>query len=582
MKEIKLSKDLSLPIDTVTQSIGILAKKRSGKSYCARKLAEGIFNTGQQLCIVDPKGDWWGIRFNKEGKGAGLPIIILGGERGDLPLEVNGGSLVAKLLVEERVSILLDLSLLRKYEVATFMTAFMEDLYRLKAQEKYRTPLMLLIDEADAIAPQKPQPNEARMLGAAEDIVRRGGQRGIGCTMITQRSAVLNKNVLTQIQLLICLRTISPQDLGALDEWIQVHGERDQRKTLMESLPSLPIGDAWLWSPGWPDEKGIFQRTHIGEITTYDSGATPKAGQKRSDPRGMAHVDLDSLRNQMAETMEKAKASDPKELKKRIAELERELKSKPEVKAEVKTKEVPVISDKQVASLEKLLDRSFNEFHEHGVALNAVANTITTGLRDLRNAIQVIAEFHKKSQSEFKPAVAQIFNEQKLRKVQEKVTTEFIQDQLSISKCERAILQVLATRKGKNTTRPQLGILSGYSSTSGSFSNSLSSLRTKNLITGSDPLSITEDGLAVAGDYEEMPTGKDLQSYWYSKLGKAEQTILKVLIDAGGEFLNKEVIGDRSGYSSASGSFSNSLSKLRTLQLIEGSKIIKAADVFFA
>jgi hypothetical protein len=105
------------------------------------------------------------------------------------PLEATGGEVVAKLVTEERVSVLLDLSLFRKHEVATFMTAFLENLYRLKAREEYRTPLMLIVDEADAIMSQKPQPNELRMLGAGEDIVRRGGQRGIGCMLITQRSA---------------------------------------------------------------------------------------------------------------------------------------------------------------------------------------------------------------------------------------------------------------------------------------------------------------------------------------------------------------------------------------------------------
>ena len=38
--------------------------------------------------------------------------------------------------------------------------------------------MMLVVDEADAVAPQKPYPGEERMLGAMEDIVRRGGQRG--------------------------------------------------------------------------------------------------------------------------------------------------------------------------------------------------------------------------------------------------------------------------------------------------------------------------------------------------------------------------------------------------------------------
>lgn len=260
MGPIKLSKDISFPVDIVTQVEVIIAKRRAGKSYTMRRGVEQLLKNKQQVVLVDPKGDQWGLRSSADGKKPGYPVLILGGEHGDLPLEVNGGEVVARLVVEERVSVLLDLSQFRKHELATFMTAFLENLYRLKAQEKYRTPVKLVVDEADAVAPQKPQKGEERMLGAIEDIVRRGGQRGIGCTLVTQRSAVLNKNVLTQAQMLVVLRTIAPQDLAAMKAWIDVHGTAEQGKELMESLPSLPIGDAWFWSPGWPTEAGIFIR----------------------------------------------------------------------------------------------------------------------------------------------------------------------------------------------------------------------------------------------------------------------------------------------------------------------------------
>jgi DNA helicase HerA-like ATPase len=262
MKRLRIADKLSLPLETVTQTFGILAKRRAGKSYAARRLAEQLFKAGQQIVVIDPKGDQWGIRSAADGVSPGLPVVILGGERADVPLEVHSGEVVAKLVVEERVSVLIDLSLFRKHEVATFMSAFLENLYRLKAREIYRTPMMLIVDEADAIAPQKPMKGEERMLGAAEDIVRRGGQRGIGCALITQRSAVINKNVLTQVQILVTLRTIAPQDLAAVDAWIDVHGTEEERKMLKSSLPSLPTGDAWFWSPGWPTADGIFQRVH--------------------------------------------------------------------------------------------------------------------------------------------------------------------------------------------------------------------------------------------------------------------------------------------------------------------------------
>jgi hypothetical protein len=88
-------------------------------------------------------------------------------------------------------------------------------------------------------------PGQQRLLGAVEDLVRRGRARGLGVTLVTQRSAVLNKDVLTQVEVLVALRTIAPQDRAAIDEWIKVHGTPEQREELMASCPrcrSAPPG----------------------------------------------------------------------------------------------------------------------------------------------------------------------------------------------------------------------------------------------------------------------------------------------------------------------------------------------------
>jgi DNA-binding HxlR family transcriptional regulator len=336
MKTLRIAPKLDLPLEFVTQACAILAKRRVGKSYTLRRILEQLLRAGQQTIIVDPKGDAWGIRSGADGKTPGIPVTIFGGEHGDVALRPDAGEAVARIAVEEQLSFVLDLSELRKHEIATFMAPFLETLYRLKAREAYRTPVMVAVDEGDAIAPQKPQPNEARMLGAAEDLVRRGGQRGIGTIFVTQRAAVLNKNVLTQAQVLIALRTIAPHDLAAMNDWIDVHGTPQQRKLLMESLPSLPVGDAWVWSPGWPTEDGIFQRVHVDPIETYDSGATPKPGEKRIEPKMLAPADLDRVRDLMADVT-KREPDDEKTLRRRVAELERQVAATP---AKV---EVPVV-----------------------------------------------------------------------------------------------------------------------------------------------------------------------------------------------------------------------------------------------
>ncbi len=360
MTELRIADDFALPLESVTQAIAILAKRRAGKSYTARKLVEQLHHTGQQVVIVDPKGDWWGVRTSADGQRAGLPILRLGGEHGDITITSSAGEALARFVVEERASILLDLSDFRKHEIANFMAHFLETLYRLKAREQYRTPLMLMVDEADAIAPQKAQPGEQRMLGAAEDIVRRGGQRGIGCAMVTQRPAVLNKNVLTQAQIIVALRTIAPQDLVAVNDWIDVHGSPEQRRELMASLPSLPVGTAWFWSPGWPTDAGIFRQVRVGSIETYDSGATPRPGEYREPPRALAEVDLSALREKLGAMIETAATEDPAALRRRIADLEQQLRAKPvaaqKVERVVERVEVPIVTAEQLRRLSDVAD----------------------------------------------------------------------------------------------------------------------------------------------------------------------------------------------------------------------------------
>ena len=213
--------------------------------------------------------------------------MIAGGEHADVPIEPTSGEVLAEMIVSERLSMVIDFpSSFRKGEQHRFMVDFAETLYR-----KNRQAVHLVLDEADEFAPQRTMGDEARMLGAIEDLVRRGRARGIGVTMITQRPAVLNKNVLTQIEVLIALRLTSPQDRAAIAEWVKYHADGGQAQKMLESLGSLPVGTAWFWSPGWLD---VFKKVAIRKRETLDSSSTPKVGGfAKFTPSKMAPVDLE-------------------------------------------------------------------------------------------------------------------------------------------------------------------------------------------------------------------------------------------------------------------------------------------------
>lgn len=543
---IKISSALSLPLDVVTQTIAILAKRRAGKSYAMRRIVEQLFVAGQQIILVDPKGDQWGIRSSADGKGKGLPIIILGGEHGDVPLEANAGEIVAKLVVEDGVSTVLDISSFRKNEVAVFMTGFLENLYRLKAQEKYRTPMMLVIDEADAIAPQKPYKGEERMLGAAEDIVRRGGQRGIGCILVTQRSAVLNKNVLTQAQVLVALRTIAPQDLAAMNSWIDVHGTQEERKTLMESLPSLPTGDAWFWSPGWPTEEGIFRRVHVLPIETFDSGATPKPGEMRKEPKTMADVDLEALKRQMSSTIEKIKSDDPKALRRRISELEREketiLKTQPKQNpVKIERINVPTIGKRTLEGMKE----SERKMRKLAKVINEAVTVINAGIEKFSSEII-------KAERLSMPQKPIIDRPEANRRVSVPVISLPKNDgEKTIGSGERAILTAIA-QFPEGITNEHIAVLTGYKATS--RRTYLQLLSQKGYVRRSgNNFAITKEGINELGsDFVPLPTGPDLQEHLKRTLPAGEARIFKVILEAYPESVSRENIMDSTGYKQTS------------------------------
>ena len=201
-------------------------------------------------------------------------------------------------------------------EAIRFVTAFMNELFRVN-----RAAMHLFIDEADAYCPQKPFGEEAKSLHAVKRLVKQGGIRGIGVTMITQRAQVLNKDVLSQVDILTVLRMSHPLDVKAATDWIASEVDVKFSQEVKTDLPSLPVQKhlRLLRSTAHRGTSGNSQ-----DEKRFNSGATPKPGEVKIEPKVLAEVDIEQLGEQIAATVERAKANDPKQLQKRM-ELESQI-----------------------------------------------------------------------------------------------------------------------------------------------------------------------------------------------------------------------------------------------------------------
>ncbi|QQS08649.1 MAG: DUF87 domain-containing protein [Phycisphaerales bacterium] len=322
-----------LPLEALTQHVAILGRTGSGKTYAAKGLVEELLGEGRRVCVLDPTGAWWGLKSNAAGDKPGFPVAIFGGDHADVAISEHSGGPIGELVASQNLPCIIDLSGTTLGERHRFVERFAESVFR-----SNKLPLHLVIDEADEFAPQSGPPGTERMLGAIDRIVRRGRIKGFRVMLISQRPAVLNKNVLTQASTMIAMRLPAPQDRKAVEDWIKGQADTDKGKEVLASLAKLKLGEGWVWSP----DRGLLERTQFPKISTFDSGRTPDDGEQIAAPASLAEIDLEAVNSALLASTEEAKANDPKELRKRIRELEKELASRPKEAAEdaVRVKQV--------------------------------------------------------------------------------------------------------------------------------------------------------------------------------------------------------------------------------------------------
>jgi hypothetical protein len=567
--KLHIAAGLSLPLNAVTQTFAFLAMRGVGKTYAASVLAEEFSKASLPFAVLDPTGAWYGLRSSADGKAPGYPVTILGGDHGDVPLEEAAGKVIAALLADEAPQLVIDLSLFSKSAMRRFVADFAEELYR-----KNRNPLHLIMDEADAFCPQKPRPDEMRMLGAIDEIVRRGRIRGLGCTLVTQRSAVLNKDVLTQMEVLVALRTAHPRDRAPILEWMKVHATEEQLQQVTETLATLPLGDAWIMSAGWLD---LFKRIHVRQRETFNSSATPEPGQRKIEPKKLAEVDLKILQERMAATIERAKAEDPRELRRQIGALKAELAKKPAVAAVDPAALQKAREEGRAVGYEEARKASAARELDLRKSIGAAHREIThaAGILDVDLVPAPLPPVHHSAPVRTIPHHSAPPAPVRPRRI----PGEVIDADWRLAIGEKRILTACA-QYPRGCTREQLTVLTGYKRSS--RDTYLQRLQARGMVEVGATITATAEGISALGpDFEPLPTGDELRAYWLQKLPEGERKIFSHLVGVYPEAIAREVLEESTGYKRSSRD--TYIQRLRSRQLLTvvGRGELRASDELF-
>lgn len=578
---------MKLPAEVLDDRIAIVGTSGSGKTVTGKLGVEALLDDGARVCVVDALSVWHGLRSNAAGTGPGFPITIFGGPHGDLPLTENAGEVIAEAIATGSFSCIVDLSELpSQAKRRRFMQKFAETLYA-----KNKHPLHLILDEADLWAPQKPLEDIAALLGSRiDEIVRRGRARGFVPWLITQRPAVIHKDVLSQLDTLIAMKLTSSQDRAALGAWIEGQADKAEEKRILGALPALSVGEGFIWSPG----HGMLKQVKFSMIRTFDSSRTPKRGERVKVAAGRATVDLEAIRSKLATVETEATQNDPKALRAEIAKLKQQIAGTPGVKqalpvgatkADLDAAHGLGLLEGEAKAREKFIEQMDRAEKVIQEKLDLWVRNAFTEARGAMLAHQTVrgrklADGGARAAFErAKAAAPTVMTE--VRKPAPNYARGDASGEQAMPKMDRTILTVLAQYPQGLSTR-QLEIHTTHTLSGGSGASALARMRASAWIeTGADRLNrITDLGLAALGPYDPLPTGSALRQHWLSKLGKMEATILSAVCDVYPGGLTTAELAEVTGHVLSGGSGASALAKLRGLGLVEGKPIVASAELF--
>lgn len=557
-KTLLLSPTLSVPLDWITYATVVYGNRGTGKTSFGRVAAEEATKCGQRFCAIDLKGDWWGLKSSADGKSDGIPIVIFGGDHADVPLDPSAGAFVGETIANLGQSCVLDFELLSKGKQIRFLAEFFESLYH-----HNREPLLLLLDEAQRYAPQKPGPDEARTLGAVQDLVKLGRKHGLGPVLFTQRGAGLNKEVSELCDLLVAFRTPGSLDQERIKNWLEANATDDERKSVMSKLSGLATGTA-MFASSHPELK-LFGVHGVRRPETFDSSATPKVGEKRLEAKKLATPDLAELRRKMSEAIERVKADDPKALRARIAALEEQLKQA--VPAVEIIKEVPCVDlgllngirDEMLAEITRL----FREATDRAVG-------------------RLGPPLERKRAGKTPESAAETKPKQLPPPIKATAADDIGERDPKLGNGGLKRMLTALAQANRPLNRIALALRSGMSPRTGTYSNYLGQGRSAGWIEGKSDFTITSAGITALGKFEPMPTGRGILKWWVLELGSSGASrMLQALAAVYPKKLTRAELAERAGMSTATGTFSNYLGQLRGLGLIEGkSELVACAELF--
>ncbi len=558
MKTIFGIKDFPLTEYAIAAN-AVLGTRDSGKTYTATEASEELFEAGIPFIWLDPIGVAHNLRI--PGKGRGYPVVVAGGQHGDLPLTTASVGEIVRAAMKSNISLVLDL-FSRDLSKADWRRIVRETCEILLHENSEYGLRHVFIEEAAEFVPQRVV--DGQVFSAVEKLVRMGGNSKVGITLINQRSADLNKSVLELCANVFVHRQKGKNTLLDLKKWLSLT-DPDTEKKITASLPDLPSGQCWVMSNEL--KKPLLIEVPEKNSLHPDRRAAHNPGATKRKP-----VPADAF----VEQMKAALAPKPAMIQKQ-----------PSVKAACSI----VFTEAQMVEngargFADGWEQGFLAGHKDGFGRGSTAARLA-----MKNAADTL-------QAEYLPPVN--IPPAPRAKTQ---STGFPKTPAQVNHSATIVPPKSANGGGGGLDGPlqriidaimwwnvmgveqpaqvQVGFVAKYSHNSGTWATYLAKCRTMGLIEGKGELSLTTEGVRHARTPAAPPTGEALRATVLDRLEGPQRRILEPLLAAYPMTMTQAELAGSAGYSPNSGTWATYLAKVRSLDLATGRGELRAQAWLF-
>jgi hypothetical protein len=554
--------------DLIESRMLIQANSGGGKSGIARVMMEESFGK-IPFIVLDKKGEYYTLKEKF------TDIVVIGGPNGDIPLSMQAAPLLARTIISNKLTVILDMIDFKgDEERALFIRDFLKGLMNLG--QNCWMPYLVFVEEAHMWCGQQDHMPSGKYV---RNLMSEGRKMGYCGILITQRISKLHKDAAAECnnkfigrtfldvdvkrsademgligQDKFKLRELKPQHFWAFGTSIEPHHVHEVRikdaKTkfpkagsrfeLKITKPTEKIKDALAKLNELPQEAQKELKT-MQDLHKEVSRLTVelKRAQKETKPG----VGLPSAKetNQILKLQEQNR-----ELQIRNGELLEQIKEKDRATTALK-KAIQILEERATDTCERIVKLAYTLQNAHGIKIPEPGQNAPATVSKIHNNVQkTISSVPKR------PIAVSTGNG-------------------SLGKCSREIIRFLAQYEDREFTKAQVGIATGYSTGSGGFNNSLGELNQRGFIIRDGKLRVNRDAMdqIIESVGEIVPQEYNIETY-KSNLGKCEREIYDVLLNHPEQSFTKEELSmaTETKYSHDSGGFNNSLGRLNTLELI--------------